>query len=228
MTQSRIIMLISIGLLIGSFFYFGLGEYLTLESLKAQQVAIEQYRAANPTFSVVWYVSIYILVTSLSLPGATILTLAGAAVFGLVWGTIIVSFASTMGATLAFLAARFLFRDSVESKFGDRLNTINEGITRDGIFYLLSLRLVPLFPFFMINMLMGLTSMKPWTFYWVSQVGMLAGTIVYVNAGTQLASIESLSDILSPALLASFALLGVFPIIAKKIVDSIQANKVKK
>lgn len=228
MTQSRIFMLISIGLLIGGFFYFGLGEYLTLESLKTQQVAIEQYRAANPTFSVVWYVSIYILVTSLSLPGATILTLAGAAVFGLVWGTIIVSFASTMGATLAFLAARFLFRDSVESKLGDRLKTINEGIARDGIFYLLSLRLVPLFPFFMINMLMGLTSMKTWTFYWVSQVGMLAGTIVYVNAGTQLASIESLSDILSPGLLASFALLGVFPMIAKKIVDSIQANKVMK
>jgi len=228
MTQSRIIMLISMGLLIGSFFYFGLGEYLTLESLKAQQIAIEHYRAANPMFSVVWYVSVYILVTALSLPGATILTLAGAAVFGLLWGTIIVSFASTMGATLAFLAARFLFRDSVESKFGERLNAINEGIARDGTFYLLSLRLVPLFPFFMINMLMGLTSMKTWTFYWVSQVGMLAGTIVYVNAGTQLASIESLSDILSPALLASFALLGVFPMIAKKIVDSIQANKVMK
>ena len=228
MTQSRIIMLISIGLLIGSFFYFGLGEYLTLESLKAQQVAIESYRAANPLFSIVWYVSVYILVTALSLPGATILTLAGAAVFGLLWGVIIVSFASTIGATLAFLAARFLFRDSVESKFGDRLNAINEGIARDGTFYLLSLRLVPLFPFFMINMLMGLTSMKTWTFYWVSQVGMLAGTIVYVNAGTQLASIESLSDILSPALLASFALLGMFPMIAKKIVDSIRANKVKK
>ncbi|NOQ14597.1 MAG: pyridine nucleotide-disulfide oxidoreductase [Methyloprofundus sp.] len=228
MTQSRIIMLISIGLVIGSFFYFGLGEYLTLESLKAQQVAIEHYRAANPVFSVVWYVSVYIVVTALSLPGATILTLAGAAVFGLLWGTIIVSFASSIGATLAFLAARFLFRDSVESRFGERLNAINEGITRDGTFYLLSLRLVPLFPFFMINMLMGLTSMKTWTFYWVSQVGMLAGTIVYVNAGTQLASIESLSDILSPALLASFVLLGVFPMFAKKIVDSIQANKVYK
>ena len=226
MTQSRIILLISIAMLIGSFFYFGLGQYLTLESLKTQQVAIENYRAANPLFSVLWYVSVYIVVTALSLPGATILTLAGAAVFGLLWGTIIVSFASTIGATLAFLAARFLFRDSVESKFGDRLNAINEGITHDGTFYLLSLRLVPLFPFFMINMLMGLTSMKTWTFYWVSQVGMLAGTIVYVNAGTQLARIESLSDILSPALLASFVLLGVFPMVAKKIIDSVRANKV--
>lgn len=224
MTQSRIILLISIAMLIGSFFYFDLGQYLTLESLKTQQVAIENYRAANPLFSVLWYVSVYIVVTALSLPGATILTLAGAAVFGLLWGTIIVSFASTIGATLAFLAARFLFRDSVESKFGDRLNAINEGITHDGTFYLLSLRLVPLFPFFMINMLMGLTSMKTWTFYWVSQIGMLAGTIVYVNAGTQLARIESLSDILSPALLASFVLLGVFPLVAKKIVDAVRAN----
>ncbi len=226
MTQSRFIVLISITMLIGSFFYFDLGQYLSLELLKAQQATIENYRAANPVFAVLWYVSIYIGVTALSLPGATILTLAGAAVFGLLWGTIIVSFASTIGATLAFLAARFLFRDSVEAKFGDRLKAINKGIEGDGAFYLLSLRLVPLFPFFMINMLMGLSSMKTWTFYWVSQVGMLAGTVVYVNAGTQLAGIESLSDILSPTLLASFILLGVFPMVAKKFVDSFRANKV--
>lgn len=228
MTQSRILMLVLIAILIGSFFYFDLGQYLTLESLKSQQATIESYRAANPLLSVIWFVSLYIVVTALSLPGATILTLAGAAVFGLLWGTVIVSFASSIGATLAFLAARFLFRDSVESKFGKRLDTLNEGIARDGKLYLLSLRLVPIFPFFMINMLMGLSSMKIWTFYWVSQIGMLAGTVVYVNAGTQLAKIESLSDILSPALLASFVLLGIFPLLAKKIIDSVQANKVYK
>ncbi len=226
MTQSRIILLISIAMLIGSFFYFDLGQYLTLEALKTQQAAIENYRAANPVFSVIWYISIYIIVTALSLPGATILTLAGAAIFGLLWGTIIVSFASTIGATLAFLGARFLFRDSVAAKFGKRLKAINDGIAQDGAFYLLSLRLVPLFPFFMINMLMGLSNMKTWTFYWVSQIGMLAGTIVYVNAGTQLAGINALSDILSPALIASFVLLGVFPMFAKKIVDTVRANKV--
>lgn len=213
-------------MLIGSFFYFDLGQYLTLEALKTQQAAIENYRAANPVFSVIWYISIYIIVTALSLPGATILTLAGAAIFGLLWGTIIVSFASTIGATLAFLGARFLFRDSVAAKFGKRLKAINDGIAQDGAFYLLSLRLVPLFPFFMINMLMGLSNMKTWTFYWVSQIGMLAGTIVYVNAGTQLAGINALSDILSPALIASFVLLGVFPMFAKKIVDTVRANKV--
>ena len=226
MTQARIIVLIFITAFIGVFFYFDFGQYLTLESLKAQQAAIENYRLANPFLAILAYALLYIVVTALSLPGATILTLAGGAVFGLVTGLIIISFASTIGATLAFLAARFLFRGAVESRFGDRLKAIDAGIARDGAFYLFTLRLVPLFPFFMINLLMGLSKMKTWTFYWVSQVGMLAGTVVYVNAGTQLARIDSLSGILSPGLLASFILLGIFPMIAKRVVDAIQAKKV--
>lgn len=152
-------------------------------------------------------------------PLTTILTLAGGTVFGLLWGTLIVSFASSIGATLSFLAARFLFRDVVNAKFSHHLNEIDTGIARDGAFYLFTLRLVPLVPFFVINLVMGLTALKTRTFYWVSQVGMLAGTLVYVNAGTQLAKVESLSGILSPALVGSFALIGVFPFIAKKIVE---------
>ncbi|RLA20096.1 MAG: pyridine nucleotide-disulfide oxidoreductase, partial [Gammaproteobacteria bacterium] len=226
MTQSRIIVLIFIAVLIGVFFYFDLGYYLTLESLKSQQAAIENYRLANPFLAILAYALLYIVVTALSLPGATILTLAGGAIFGLVSGLFIISFASTIGATLAFLAARFLFRNSVETRFGDRLKAIDAGIARDGTFYLFTLRLVPIFPFFMINLLMGLSKMKTWTFYWVSQLGMLAGTAVYVNAGTELARIDSLSGILSPGLLVSFILLGFFPIIAKRVVDAILAKKV--
>ena len=152
--------------------------------------------------------ALYIAVTGLSLPGAAVLTLAGGAVFGVLLGTLIVSFASSIGATLAFLAARFLFRDWVKSRFSARLQSIDDGVRRDGAFYLFTLRLVPVFPFFMINLAMGLTPMKVRTFYWVSQVGMLAGTLVYVNAGTQLAKLDSLSGILSPALLGSFVLAG--------------------
>ena len=224
MTQPRLILLIIIAIFIGAFFYFGLGQYLTLESLKAQQSVIEDYRAAKPFSTVALYVLVYIAVTGLSLPGATILTLAGGVVFGVLWGTIIVSFASTIGATLAFLAARFLFRDSVTAKFGDSLKAINEGLEREGGFYLFTLRLVPVFPFFMINLLMGLTKMKTWTFYLVSQIGMLAGTVVYVNAGTQLGKIKSLAGILSPALLGSFILLGLFPLLAKKVIAAFKSE----
>jgi uncharacterized membrane protein YdjX (TVP38/TMEM64 family) len=156
---------------------------------------------------------------ALSLPGAALLTLAGGAVFGLLWGVVIVSFASSIGATLAFLISRFLLRDWVQQRFGQRLQAIDEGVKREGAFYLFTLRLVPVFPFFLVNLLSGLTGMKARTFYWVSQLGMLAGTVVYVNAGTQLAKIDSLSGILSPGLLGSFALLGVFPLLARKIVD---------
>ncbi|MCB1831170.1 MAG: FAD-dependent oxidoreductase, partial [Gammaproteobacteria bacterium] len=168
---------------------------------------------------------VYVLVTALSLPGAAIMTLAVGAIFGLLVGTVLVSFASTIGATLAFIIARFLLRDAVEAKFGDKLGAINRGIAKDGAFYLFGLRLVPLFPFFVINLAMGLTSIRTWTFAWVSQVGMLLGTIVYVNAGTQLARIDSLSGILSPGLIFSFVLLGVFPLIAKKILAGIKAKK---
>lgn len=228
MTSSRIVLLIFIAAFISAFFYFDLGYYLTLETLKAQQSAIENYRAANPLLAIAVYALVYIAVTGLSLPGATILTLAGGAVFGVLWGTVIVSFASSIGATLAFLAARFLFRDGVKARFGDRLKAIDEGVAKEGGFYLFTLRLVPVFPFFMINLLMGLTNMKTWTFYAVSQIGMLTGTAVYVNAGTQLGKIDSLAGILSPALLGSFILLGLFPLLAKKVVTIIGARKVYK
>ena len=225
MTSSRIILLIFIAAFISAFFYFDLGHYLTLETLKSQQSAIENYRAANSELAVAIYALVYIAVTGLSLPGAAILTLAGGAVFGVLWGTVIVSFASSIGATLAFLAARFLFRDSVKARFGDRLKAIDDGVEREGGFYLFSLRLVPVFPFFMINLLMGLTNMQIGTFYWVSQIGMLIGTAVYVNAGTQLSKIDSLAGILSPALLGSFVLLGLFPLVAKKIVTTFRSTE---
>ncbi|HEY8158590.1 MAG TPA: FAD-dependent oxidoreductase [Methylobacter sp.] len=219
-------LLAGITVLIAAFFIFDLQSYLTLETLKAQQASIVAYRSNHPVSAIVIYALIYIAVTGLSLPGATILTLAGGAVFGLLWGTLIVSFASTIGATLAFLAARYLFRDAVKARFGDRLETINKGVDKDGALYLFTLRLVPAFPFFVINLVMGLTNLKTKTFYWVSQIGMLAGTVVYVNAGTQLAKLESLSDILSPGLIGSFVLLGIFPLLANKIVEAIKANKV--
>ncbi len=212
--------------LIAAFFALDLGQYLNLATLKARQADIAAFRDASPVLATGAYFVIYVLATALSLPGAALLTLAGGAVFGLLWGLLIVSFASTIGATLAFLSARFLLRDWVVKRFGQRLKTIDEGIRRDGAFYLFTLRLVPAFPFFLINLLMGLTAMKARTFYWVSQVGMLAGTVVYVNAGTQLAQLESLSGIVSPGLLASFVLLGIFPLIAKKIVDLVQARRV--
>ncbi len=226
MASSRTLLLSIISAIVALFFLFDLHQQLSLEALKAQQVDIESYRAAHPFLAVFFYAAIYIIVTALSLPGAAILTLAGGAIFGLLWGTFIISFASTIGATLAFLAARFLFRDAVNSRFASRLQTINEGIERDGAFYLFTLRLVPLFPFFIINLVMGITTIKTRTFYWVSQIGMLSGTIIYVNAGTQLARIESLSGILSPALIASFVLLGFFPLLAKKAVEQVQKEKV--
>jgi dihydrolipoamide dehydrogenase len=226
MTYSRLALLAFISALIAAFFIFDLQGYLTLEALKTQRESIETYRSNHPVMTIAIYALTYIAVTGLSLPGAAILTLAGGAVFGLLWGTVIVSFASTIGATLAFLAARFLFRDAVKSRFGERLQAIDAGVAKEGALYLFTLRLVPVFPFFVINLVMGLTSLKTQTFYWISQIGMLAGTLVYVNAGTQLGQLESLSGILSPGLIGSFALLGIFPLIANKFVEAIQANKV--
>jgi uncharacterized membrane protein YdjX (TVP38/TMEM64 family) len=219
MTPSKTQFIAIIAVLLALFFLFDLDGYFTLANLKSQQETILAYKATHPVLSIAFYGIIYIAITGLSLPGATILTLAGGALFGLLWGTVIVSFASSIGATLAFLAARFLFRESIENQFADRLKTVNDGIAKDGAYYLFTLRLVPLFPFFVINLVMGLTSMKTGTFYWVSQVGMLAGTLVYVNAGTQLANIQSLSDVTSPFLIGSFVLLGIFPLIAKKFVE---------
>lgn len=215
-----------IAVLVAAFFYFDLNALLTLDGLKSGLYQFEQWRQAQPVLVGLGFLLIYVVVTALSLPGAAVMTLAGGALFGLLWGTVIVSFASTIGATLAFLVSRYLLRDTVQKRFGDRLKAINEGVEKDGVFYLFTLRLVPVFPFFLINLLMGLTPMRAISFYWVSQVGMLAGTLVYVNAGTQLAQLESLSGILSPSLLLSFALLGVFPLLAKKLLAFIKARRV--
>jgi dihydrolipoamide dehydrogenase len=226
MNLSRFLLLGVLSALIALFFIFDLQSYLTLEQLKTQHDAISAYRSNHPALTITLYSLTYIAVTGLSLPGAALMTLAGGAIFGLFWGTLIVSFASTIGATLAFLAARFLFRDAVKAHFGDRLQAIEAGIDKQGALYLFTLRLVPAFPFFAINMAMGLTAIKTQTFYGVSQLGMLAGTIVYVNAGTQLGQLESLSGIFSPGLIGSFTLLGIFPLLANKINEALQANKV--
>jgi uncharacterized membrane protein YdjX (TVP38/TMEM64 family) len=225
MSKSKLLLLAVIASAIAAFFFFDLGRFFDLALIKEQQAAIEEFRQANPWTSAFGFLLIYVAVTALSLPGAAIMTLVAGAIFGLLWGTVIVSFASSIGATLAFLASRLLFRDAVQQRFGDRLKAINEGMAREGAFYLFALRLVPIFPFFVINLLMGLTPIRTWTYYWVSQVGMLAATIVYVNAGTQLAQIESLGGILSPALLGSFVLLAMFPFIAKRVVTWWEARK---
>ena len=226
MTKSRLIVLLLILALIAAFFAFDLGRFVSLEFFKAQQASIAGWYDAHPLQTLAGFFLLYIAVTGLSLPGAAVLTLVAGALFGLLVGTVLVSFASSIGATLAFLSSRFLLRDWVQSRFGDRLKPINDGVQKEGAFYLFTLRLVPAFPFFVINLLMGLTPLPARTFYWVSQLGMLAGTLVYVNAGTQLAKIESLRGILSPGLLISFTLLGLFPLIAKKIVDTVKARKV--
>ena len=226
MKISRIMLLLIIAIFFGLFFIFNLQHYLSLDTLKSNQAFIEVYCNNHYGLTVFFYSLLYVVITSLSLPGATILTLAGGAIFGLFWGTIIVSFVSTIGATLSFLAARFLFRDTVKSRFSLHVKQIDEGIIREGVFYLFTLRLIPLFPFFMINLVMGLTALRTRTFYWVSQVGMLAGTIVYVNAGTQLAKLTSLSGILSPTLMASFLIVGLFPLLTKKIVQTLKDQKI--
>ncbi len=222
----KLALVVALGLAIVAFYAFDLGQNLNLQTLKDKQAAIKAFHADNPFLSSAVYFVIYVLATALSIPGAVLLTLAGGAVFGLFWGTVIISFASSIGATLAFLMSRFLLRDWVTRRFGQRLAAIDQGVRREGAFYLFTLRLVPVFPFFLINLLFGLTAMRARTFYWVSQLGMLAGTVVYVNAGTQLGRLDSLSGILSPGLLGAFALLGVFPLLARKIVEILHANKV--
>jgi dihydrolipoamide dehydrogenase len=211
---------------VAAYWFFDLGQYLSLTSLKSKQGQLQSLYAANPLGVMATYMAIYVAITALSFPGAALMTLAGGGIFGLSIGTVLVSFASTIGATLAFLATRYLLRDSVQSKVGARMEAVNKGIEKDGAFYLFTLRLVPAVPFFIVNLAMGLTRMKAWTFYWVSQLGMLAGTLVFVNAGTQLAQIESLRGILSPALIASFVALGVFPLLAKKFLHYLQSKKV--
>lgn len=222
----KILLLVVVLLGIAAFFTFDLGRYLSLDYLKQSQAAFAEVHARAPLQVALGYFAIYVAVTALSLPGATIITLAGGAIFGLWWGTLLVSFASSIGATLAFLVSRFVLRGGIESRFGQRLAEINKGIEKDGAFYLFTLRLIPVVPFFVINLVMGLTTMKARTFYWVSQLGMFAGTVVYVNAGTQLAKLYSLQGILSPALLGSFVLLGLFPLIARKIVEAVRKRQV--
>ena len=226
MNNRKLLLLLVIAALVASFFIFDLGQYFTLEFFKSQREAIDAQFRDNPWQTALVYFLVYVAVTGLSLPGAAVMTLAGGAIFGVLWGTVIVSFASTIGATLAFLVSRFLLRDYVQQRFGSSLKAVNDGIEKDGAFYLFTLRLVPLFPFFVINLVMGLTPIRAITFFFVSQLGMFAGTVVYVNAGTQLAQIDSLAGILSPGLLISFTLLGLFPLIAKKIVSVIKARRV--
>ena len=197
---------------IAAFFAFDLGRYFSLAFLKESQASFQALYAQKPVTVAVVFFAVYVAVAALSLPGAAIMTLAGGAAFGLVRGTVLVSFASCLGATLSMLAARYVLRDAIQKRFGKRLDAINKGVDNEGALYLLTLRLVPAVPFFVVNLLMGLTRMKTWTFYWVSQLGMLAGTLVYVNAGTQIARIDSLKSVLSPALIGSFVLLGLLPL----------------
>ena len=224
--MKKLILLAAIVGLVVLYFALGLNQYLTFEQLSAQQAQFNAWLSVHPTLVPAAFFSLYILVTALSLPGAAIMTLAAGALFGLWQGLLLASFASSIGATLAFLVARFVLRDTVQQRFGDKLTAVNRGIERDGAFYLFTLRLIPIFPFFIINLAMGLTRLKTWTFYWISQVGMLAGTLVYVNAGTQLAAIESLGDIFSLQLLLSFALLGLFPWFALGVVRWLQRRRV--
>ncbi|CAD2223880.1 Dihydrolipoyl dehydrogenase, E3 component of pyruvate dehydrogenase complex [Pseudoalteromonas sp. 3J6] len=221
-----LLLLAAIG--VGLFFFYDLNQLLTLDGLKGSMAQFDQYKTQSPFLVIGGFFLLYILVTALSLPGAAILTLAAGALFGLAQGLLVASFASSIGATLAFLVSRYLLRDTIKKRFPERLAAIDTGVEKEGAFYLFTLRLVPVFPFFLINLLMGLTAIKSWTFYWVSQVGMLAGTFVFVNAGTQLAQIESLSGILSLDLILSFALLGVFPLIAKSLINAIKKRRVYK
>ena len=223
--MKKILILAIVAGLIVVYFIFDLGQYLDLDYFKQQQERIMAYRESFPIRTAAIFFIAYILVTGLSLPGAAIATLVGGAIFGLLWGTVLVSFASVIGASCAFLVSRHILRDTIQNRYGDRLRTINEGCEKDGAVYLFTLRMVPLFPFFLINLLMGLTPMRLGMFFIVSQIGMLPGTIVYVNAGTQIAKIDSLGSILSPALIASFVLLGIFPLISKKIIDAFKARK---
>ncbi len=222
----RLFLALGILIFIGLYFTYDLGRFISLDYFRAEQEAIMAWRNAEPLMAAILFTLLYIAATALSLPGAAILTLVAGAVFGLFWGTLLVSIASTIGATLAFLMARFLMRDWVQERFGEKIKAMNERVAKEGAFYLFTLRLVPVFPFFVINLAMGLTPIRTWTFFWVSQLGMLAGTAVYVNAGTQLAQIDSLQGILSPGVLASFVLLGLFPLIAKQLTAMLKARKI--
>ena len=226
MNSKKVGLLLVIVLAIAAFFYFDLGQYFTLDAVKAKQQELQQQFAARPLFVIAIYFLVYVVMAALALPGAALLTLLAGAIFGFWLGLVVVSFASSIGATVSFLVSRFVAGSYVQSKFADKLSAINKGIEKDGPFYLFTLRLIPILPFFAVNLLMGLTQLKTKTFYWVSQLGMLLGTAVYVNVGTQLAGLTSLKGILSAPLIGSFVLLGILPLIAKKIVDYLNARKV--
>ena len=222
--KKAVLALVLIGA-IAAYFIFDLGQYLSLENFKASQADIVAAKDANPALYIAGFFLLYVAVTGLSIPGAAIMSLVAGALFGVVLGTLIVSFASTMGATLAFLSSRYVLRDWVQGKFGERLRAVDDGLEKDGAFYLFTLRLIPVFPFFVINLLMGLTRIKTGTFFWVSQIGMLPATIVFVNAGTQISRIESTAGLLSPALIASFVALAFFPWAAKGIVAVVKRSR---
>jgi uncharacterized membrane protein YdjX (TVP38/TMEM64 family) len=224
MIKKAILVLVLFGAIV-AYFVFDLGQILSLENFKASQADIVAAKDANPVLYISGFFLLYVAVTGLSIPGAAIMTLIAGALFGVLIGTIIVSFASTLGATLAFLSARFVLRDWVQGKFGERLRAIDDGLEKDGAFYLFTLRLIPVFPFFVINLLMGLTRIKTGTFFWVSQLGMLPATIVFVNAGTQISRIESTAGLLSPTLIASFIALALFPWAAKAIVALVMRSR---
>lgn len=215
--MKKLTLILALIAIAGLFFMFDIQQYLTLESLKQNHLILQSYVNESPFQAILIYVGSYIIFTAINLPGAVFFTLAGGALFGLVLGTVLVSFAASVGSTGAFLIARYLLKERLQKRVGNKMAAINKGIETEGAYYLFTLRLVPLFPFFLINIAMALTPIKVWTFYWVSQIGMLAGTVVYVNAGTQLASLENISDILSIRIIVLFALLGVFPLLAKKL-----------
>lgn len=214
----RLALLAALAVLVAAYFFFDLGRYLDLAYLKAAHERIVAIVDAHPLAATAVFFLAYVAVTAASLPGAAVMTLAAGAVFGLVWGFAVVSFASSLGATLAMLIARKVLGEVVQRRFSSQLSSVNRGLERDGGFYLFSIRMVPLFPFFVVNLVMGLTRIRTWTFYWVSQVGMLPGTLVYVFAGTQLARVERVSDVLSPGLIIALSLLGLFPLLARKLV----------
>lgn len=224
-TKSKILLLIGLVAAVLAARHFGLFDYLSLQQFQQQRQALEGWQAEHPLLMAGIFFAVYVAVTALSLPGAAVMTLVGGALFGLSTGLLLVSFASSLGATLAFLLARLLLRDWVQSKFSDQLQTINEGVAKDGKYYLFSLRLVPVVPFFVINVVMALTPMRAWPFYWVSQLGMLPGTLVYVNAGTQLGQLDSAGGILNPALIASFVLLAAFPWVVKGVSKWIDSRR---
>ena len=225
MTRRRLLVATALLALIAVFFAFDLGQYFRLDFFKSKQAVIEQFRRENPFVAGGVFFVAYIAITSVSVPGAAVMNLVGGAVFGVFWGTLLASFAASLGATAAFLSSRFLFRDALRRRFGERLHAIDAGLEREGAFYLFGLRLLPVFPYVLVNLLMGLTPIRTRVFYAVSQLGMLPATLVYANAGTQIATIGSLAEVLSPGLIGSLVLLGTFPLVARYAVEAVKARR---